>query len=211
MAKRTSNPLDHILWAAPDLDAGARLFKKATNVMPADGGSHKGFGTRNALASLGENLYFEVISVDPAQEDFNARADRIETLSKPELHTFGVRGEGLTEYRDTARSLGLSASDPVAMSRRRADGVLLQWQAIYIVDEHWGDHVPFLIDWMGSEHPWKSTQPGCTLTEFCALHPQADELAEIYKALGVDVPVKPSSMPGFLLRMNTPNGEVILT
>lgn len=205
------NPLDHILWAAADLDAGARAFAQATNVTPDGGGSHAGFGTRNTLASLGEDLYFEVISPDPAQTNFDSRAGRIATLSKPELHTFGVRGDGLEQYRDTARSLGLSASDPVEMSRRRADGVLLQWRAIYTVDDHWGDHVPFLIDWMGSEHPWKTTPAGCTVKEYCALHPEADELGEIYKALGVDVPVKPSPVPGFLLRLDTPNGEVILT
>ncbi|MBK0328081.1 VOC family protein [Rhodobacteraceae bacterium F11138] len=205
------NPLDHLLWAVPDLDAGARLFADCTGVVPSGGGSHDGFGTRNTLASLAENLYFEVISVDPAQENFNARAGRISALDGPEMHTFGVRGDQLEAYRDTARSCGLAASDPVAMSRRRADGVLIQWSAIYIEDEHWGYHVPFLIDWMGSEHPWKTTPRGCTMTEFCALHPQADELSDIYKALGVDVPVRPSPTPGFLLRLNTPNGEVILT
>ena len=205
------NPLDHMLWAAPDLEAGAQLFEQCTGVKPGGGGSHDGFGTRNTLASLGENLYFEVISVDPAQDNFNTRAGRISSLDGPEMHTFGVRGDQLVQYRDAARSFGLAASDPIAMSRRRADGVLIQWQAIYIDDDHWGYHVPFLIDWMGSEHPWKVTPNGCSMTEFCALHPQADELAEIYKAVGVDVPVRPSPKPGFLLRLDTPNGEVILT
>lgn len=206
-----ANPLDHLLWAAPDLDMGAKLFAQCTGVEPGGGGSHEGFGTRNTLASLGEKLYFEVISVDPAQENFNARAGRISSLATPEMHTFGVRGDQLEQYRDTARSLGLAASDPVAMSRRRADGVLIQWRAIYIDDAHWGDHVPFLIDWMGSEHPWKVTPKGCSVAEFCALHPEADELTDIYRALGVDVAVRPSPKPGFLLRLKTPNGEVVLT
>ena len=207
----TIYPLDHILWAAPDLDEGAALFDRVTGVTPAGGGSHAGFGTRNTLVSLGDRLYFEVISPDPAQESQGHRAERIASLTQPELHTFGVRGEDLEGYRDAARSLGLPATDPVAMSRRRADGVLIQWRAIYIHDPHWGDMVPFLIDWMGSEHPWLTTPKGCSVLEYCALHPEAEALGEIYRTLGVDVPVRPATRPGFLLRLATPRGEVVLT
>lgn len=205
------NPLDHILWASPDLDQGCEEFSAATGVTPAGGGSHAGFGTRNRLASLAENLYFEVISVDPAQDNFRERAERIGDLQAAEMHAFGVRGSDLETYRDTARDLGLNASDPVAMSRVRPDGVLIQWRSIYIVDEKWGDMVPFLIDWMGSEHPWKTSPTGCSVKEFCALHPDADGLSEIYHALNIDVPVVRATRPGFLLRLNTPKGEVVLT
>jgi hypothetical protein len=208
---RGANPLDHVLWAVPDLDAGVERFARATGVVPAGGGSHAGFGTRNKLASLGDRLYFEVISVDPAQTGFRERAERIGSLSAPEMHTFGVRGDALETYRDTARALGLKASDPVEMTRMRADGVQLRWRAIYTVDDRWGDMVPFLIDWMGSDHPWKTSPAGCSVLEFCALHPDAEELSEIYRALGVGVPVKRSPCAGFLLRLETPRGEVILT
>lgn len=211
MTAATNHPLDHILWAVPDLDRGVDLFARATGVRPAGGGSHAGFGTRNTLASLGERLYFEVISVDPAQDDFKTRAQRIAALTAPEMHTFGVRGAALEGFRDTARGLGLAASDPVAMSRRRSDGVLIQWRAIYTFDARWGDMVPFLIDWMGSEHPWKTAPAGCSVREFCALHPDADDLAGIYAALGVSVPVRRAVKPGFLLRLDTPKGEVVLT
>lgn len=203
--------LDHILWAVPDLDQGTADFGAATGVIPANGGSHAGFGTRNTLAALGDRLYFEVISVDPVQENFLERAERIGQLHSPEMHTFGVRGTELDQYRDTARRLGLNASDPVAMSRMRADGVKIQWRSIYIADPVWGDMVPFLIDWMGSQHPCETTPTGCSLLEFCALHPKADELRDIYAALGLSVPIKLSTAPGFLLRLNTPKGEVVLT
>lgn len=202
--------LDHILWAVPDLDTGSAQFADATGVMPGNGGSHAGFGTRNSLASLGDRLYFEVISVDPAQDNFRERAERIGRLEGPEMHTFGVRGEALDDYRDAARKLGLNASDPVAMSRMRDDGVKVQWRSIYINDPVWGDMVPFLIDWMGSPHPWETAPNGCSMREFCALHPRADELTEIYQTLGISVPVKRALKPGFALVLDTPKGEVVL-
>jgi len=203
--------LDHMLWAVPSLDEGTAQFGAVTGVTPGNGGSHAGFGTRNTLASLGDKLYFEVISVDPAQDNFRARAQRIGKLTAPEMHTFGVRGSGLEVYRDAARGLGLTASDPTYMSRIRQDGVKIQWQSIYIDDPVWGDMIPFLIDWMDSPHPCEVTPKGLTMIEFAALHPCADELRAIYEALGVRVPVRRALSPGFLLRLDTPNGEVLLT
>lgn len=202
--------LDHILWAVPNLEAGASEFAKITGVTPDGGGSHVGFGTRNTLASLGDRLYFEVISVDPAQDSFRDRAERISKLTTPEMHTFGIRGSNLEPYRDAARALGLEASDPVAMGRVRADGVKIQWRSIYISDPVWGGMLPFLIDWMGSQHPAETTPGGCSVKEFCALHPNADELRDIYSVLNISVPVKRSTKPGFLLVLDTPNGEVVL-
>jgi hypothetical protein len=203
--------LDHVLWAVPDLDQGTALFAAATGVTPAKGGSHAGFGTRNQLAALGDQLYFEVISVDPAQKDFRRRAQRIGAMTAPEMHTFGIRGSALEAYRDTARAMGLAASDPVQMSRIRDDGVKLEWRSIYFDDPVWGDMIPFLIDWMGSPHPCEVAPKGLRMLEFAALHPRADELAAIYARLGVRVPVRRAVRPGFLLRLDTPRGEVLLT
>lgn len=202
--------LDHMLWAVPDLDEGCEQFAAATGVLPGNGGSHDGFGTRNALASLGDQIYFEVISIDPAQTNFKRRAQQIADLQAPILQTFGIRGTGLIEYRDTARKLGLNASDPVHMSRMRDDGVKIEWQSIYIDDPVWGGMLPFLIDWMGSQHPCETTPQGLEFNSFTALHPRSDDLRALYDALGIRVPVRQAIAPGFLLEMQAQSGTVIL-
>ncbi len=210
-ASLLQHPLDHILWACADLDKGNTVFEQVTGVKPGNGGSHDGNGTRNSLVSLGENCYFEVISIDPAQDTLGTRAKHISAIKTPALHAFGVSGSDLEAYYHTAREFGLSVSRPISMQRVRKDGVLVRWRAIYIEDPVWGYMIPFLIDWMDSEHPWKTTPTGCSLVEFHALHPEAERLQHIYEALGVDVPVIRSNSAGFLCRLNTPKGEVLLT
>ncbi len=204
------NELDHLLWGAPGLEAGGRAFEEATGVRPSGGGSHPGFGTRNNLASLGSGVYLEVISPDPEQANPGRRARRLANLPAPGMHTFAIRGSGLEAWRDAARRLGLETGEPVSMSRKRSDGVVLEWRVVYVEDEAWGDSIPFMIDWQDCEHPSRTAPAGCTLREFRALHPKAEALSGIYRSLGIDVPVTRAPVPGFIARLDTPKGEVLL-
>ena len=80
--------LDHILVGAPDLEPAVTDFAAATGVTPSGGGSHTGFGTRNQLLSLGEDLFFEIIAPDPAQTESGHRAEALARLSAPCLHAY---------------------------------------------------------------------------------------------------------------------------
>lgn len=185
-------------------------FAQASGVELGGGGSHPGFGTRNQLASLGSGLYFEAIAPDAAQAEHGARARRLSLLHEPRMHTFAVRGSDVEAYREAARSIGLDASDPVGMSRTRQDGTTLRWRVVYVESGRWGDAVPFMIDWQGSQHPSMTAPSGCELIEFRALHPEAEALGDIYRRLGISVPVTLAPVAGFLARLRTPRGEMVL-
>lgn len=203
--------LDHVLWAAPSLDPAAETFLEITGVRPSVGGSHPGFGTRNELAGLGERLFFEIIAPDPAQTETGRRADAIAKLAAPKLHAFCLQTDDLASVADRAKLCSLDASAPVAMSRTRPDGVTLDWEICYLTSPHWGDALPFLIDWKGSPHPATTSAPGCTLAEFAVLHPDAQELAALFAEMGFPVEVAAAPHPGFLARLTTPKGEVVFT
>ncbi|HEY1780602.1 MAG TPA: VOC family protein [Roseiarcus sp.] len=203
--------LDHILWAAPDLGAGEKIIGSLTGVAPARGGSHPGFGTRNSLMGLDSGIYLEIISPDPAQALEGNRGGRIAALPRPGVMTFAIRSDDLDTLSAAARREGLSVQGPVAMSRDRPDGVRLDWTILYLEDSRFGEAIPFVIDWGQSPHPSESVPAGCRLRSFGVLHPKADELARLYAALDIPIPVKRGAYPGFVAELATPNGDVVLT
>jgi len=203
--------LDHILWGAPDLDAGVRAFEALTGVTPVVGGTHPGFGTRNRLMSFSPEVFFEVISPDPAQPDPGpGRASAIAGMAGPGLLTFAVQTTDLDETSEAAERAGLSLVSRDKMSRTRPDGVRLEWTVARFGHPDYGDLVPFAIDWQGSPHPASSTPGGCTLRQFAALHPDPGPLRALYRALGLDIPVWAALRPGLIAVLGTPRGEACL-
>lgn len=202
--------LDHILWGAPDLDAGAQAIAALTGVTPTPGGSHPGFGTRNRLLSLGQGRFFEVIAPDPAQDLAGNRGGRLAAMPAPRLIAFALQASGLDALRGAADRLGVPVRGPVTMTRRRPDGVQLAWTILYLGVEG-DDAIPFVIDWGSSQHPSETTPTGCTLKSFTALHPDRDRLARIYDGLGIPVEVRLAPAQGFIAHLDTPRGELVLT
>jgi hypothetical protein len=58
--------IDHIVVTAPSLAIGVEYVRDAVGVTPQAGGEHPRMGTHNCLLRLGDALYLEVISINPA-------------------------------------------------------------------------------------------------------------------------------------------------
>jgi len=59
--------LDHIICGSLDLELGFEFVEALTGVKPVYGGIHPGQGTRNALMSLNNRQYLEIMSPDSQQ------------------------------------------------------------------------------------------------------------------------------------------------
>jgi len=203
-------PLDHILWAVPDRDEGIAYFEKLTGIRAALGGSHPGRGTRNALASLGDGLYLELIAPDPAQPPAENFGAQIRQLSEPRLLTFAVQCPDLDALGVRARNARLPFKGPEEWSRDVPDGTKLHWRLGFTEGTPFGNYLPIYIDWKNTPHPSKSTPTGLSLVSFEIMHPDSDGLQAIYDALDLGIRVLRSDRPAMRAIVKGPRGELVL-
>ena len=157
--------LDHVLLGCSDLDQGIAYVEQHTGVRPAIGGVHPGRGTRNALLSLGELHYLEVIAPDPQQHLATSGPSLLSTirqLAAPRLVEWAVHTSDLQAVAERLRKEGIAFEGPNPGSRQRPDGRLLNWQTLNFNDDQHG-MIPFFIQWgAGSPHPSSNAPAGFT-------------------------------------------------
>jgi hypothetical protein len=203
--------LDHFIYAGRDLEAMSAQFARTTGVTPGRGGRHPGLGTHNALASLGGDVYFELLAVDPTQKDKleGTMGGRIDALPSPCLFAYMLKGQDLAEQQKVLARHGIGA-DLFDASRNTPDGRTLKWRLLVPHANPLGDFVPKFIDWLDTPHPATTSTPGCTYESFVIGHPEAERLRGLLTALGANVPVETSDRAHFRLRIGSPKGPVTL-
>jgi len=83
--------VDHLVYAAPDLNAACAEIERRLGVAPSPGGQHIGRGTRNALVAIGPRSYLEIIAPDPDQPRPNGpRWFNIDSIETPRLVAWEV-------------------------------------------------------------------------------------------------------------------------
>ncbi len=123
-----SLPIDHLVYAVPDLVAAMNAIEAAWGVCPAFGGQHA-TGTHNALLALGPTTYLEIIALDPAQTDrSNAYFGLSVPPAAPTLRTWAARTPDLQATVDRAVAAGYVPGDIRDGGRLRPDGVQLSWR-----------------------------------------------------------------------------------
>jgi Glyoxalase-like domain len=202
--------LDHVIYAGRELEPMRREFAQLTGVAPAIGGRHPGLGTMNALASLGADVYFELLAVDPSQPPGDNWATRIAALPYPRLFGYMLKCRELEAAQNTLLQHGIGA-DLFDASRQTTDGRTLRWRLLVPHDNPLSDFVPKCIDWLDTVHPATTSVPGCSFESFEMGHPQADSLRSLLHDLGADLAVEYADRPYFRLRIRTTKGPLILT
>ncbi len=201
--------LDHFIYAGRDLDSLIADFSKLTSVTPGKGGRHPGLGTRNALTSLGDDIYFELLATDPEQKASLAgtMGGRIEALSAPRLLAYMLKGDDLERQQRVLTKHGIE-SDLFDASRDTPDGRTLRWRLLVPRDNPLGDFVPKFIDWLDTVHPATTSTRGCAFESFEIGHPDAARLNGLLEELAADVVAERADQPWFRMRMQTPQGRV---
>jgi hypothetical protein len=202
--------LDHLMWGAPSLEVGIMEAERLFGVAPAPGGVHPGGGTCNALLSLGEATYLEVIAPDAAQDLTGTLGGRLKTLTRPGLITWAAAAQGLSEFGERAAALELVVRGPIPSTRAAPDGGMLSWELMFLGGHPFGSLVPFFIDWLGTPHPATTNPQGGSFREIVIQSPAADRLNQLFTDLDIAVRAEPSEQPGLTVLIDTGNGEVRL-
>jgi hypothetical protein len=171
--------LDHILLGCSVLDRGIDFVAQHTGVRATFGGVHPGRGTQNALLSLGEKHYLEIIAPDPEQPHAPDHYG-LQKLTEPRLVTW--------------------AAHP---------GRLLQWKTLTLKDNHSGLLPFFIEWSADTVHPSADAPSGCKIDHFSLATPADSELRRISVTLGLGVSVSYAEQPQVRARIEGPGGKVL--
>lgn len=200
--------LDHILLGCSDLDRGVAFVEERLGVRAAFGGVHPGRGTRNALLSLGERQYLEIIAPDPQQSHAPDNYG-LKELTGPGLVGWAAHPGDLSQLAARLRSANIPFDGPTPGSRKRPDGRLLQWQTLNLKDNRSG-LLPFFIEWSpGTIHPSVDAPIGCKLAGLEISTSNDIELQRLSSLLSLDVRIGHAEKSELHARIAGPNGRVM--
>ena len=214
----TKHQPDHIVYFVPDLDKAYDMFETNWGVRPKFGGQHVGRGSHNALLSLGNGSYIEIIAPDPTQPTPpNARSFGMDSLSEAKLVTWAVGTTHIEASVSQAQSAGYDPGAILPSSRLRSDGVLMQCKLTRSPEAAAGTTpkgdwlIPFLIDWGNTPHPSNNNPTGCTLLEVKATHPNPESIRKMLAAIQVECAVEKGDKAQLIAIVDTPNGRMVLS
>lgn len=202
--------LDHILLGCSALDRGIGFVEEHTGVRAVFGGVHPGRGTRNALLALGEKHYLEIIAPDP-QQPVAPDHYSLQKLAEPRLVGWAAHPGDLNQFAARLREAKLVFDGPIAGSRKRPNGRLLQWKTLNLKDDRNG-LLPFFIEWSADTiHPSADAPPGCRIVRFELATPDPEKLEKIAALLGLDVEIVKGAKAQLRATFVGPNGELSLS
>ncbi|MEO7083112.1 MAG: VOC family protein [Gemmatimonadaceae bacterium] len=203
--------IDHLVLATPNLDETIASLAEQTGVRAVHGGSHPGFGTRNALIALSDSSYLEIVGPDPAQVYLNRpRWFGVDSLMSPRLVTWAAKSDDVPQLAANARARGVTLGEVAESSRRTPGSATLRWTFTNPDAMVEGGSLPFFIDWGSGPHPSSTSPRGLTLLSLAAEHPDVSRLTRSLRAVGISMDVAAAAQPRLVATLSTPRGEIEL-
>lgn len=209
--------LDHLVVAAPSLDAGVAWCEATLGVTPGPGGQHPLFGTHNRLLKIATatfpDCYLEIIAIDPGAAPPGRRRwfglDEIDLSTGPRLVHAVARSTMLDMHRWGLITVGCQPGDPVKAERDTPQG-LLRWEILVRDDGRLacGGALPTLIQWRGRHPASAMPDSGVTLRSL-TLNGVSDRARDVLRLRGVQVSA--GTGPALQALFDTPLGPVSLT
>lgn len=202
--------IDHIVVTAPSLKIGVEYVRDALGVTPEIGGEHPRMGTHNCLLRLGDSLYLEVISINPAAGNPDCprwfQLDLERSNAAPRLATWVSR---TNDIRAATAASPIPLGNIEAMSRGP-----FNWQITIPANGTLplDGVVPTLIEWEPDSHPAGTLKDlGCTLVRLEGFHRQSAAILNMLQSIGFQGqftanPISQQESPFLIAHVQTPGG-----
>ena len=200
--------IDHVILGVNDLQKGIEKFERLTGVRAVYGGAHPGRGTHNALVSLGEPHYLEILAPNPEDGGDPNWIGDLKALTSLTPVGWAARGEDLPALQERLKNQGIETGEVRPGARNRPDGTRLAWKTLGFAEP---SHplLPFFIEWDSSTaHPSTTSPAGCRLTGFTLQDPAPDALRKPLQAAGIQVEVREARASGIRISLACPKGNV---
>ncbi|MEM7195556.1 MAG: VOC family protein [Pseudomonadota bacterium] len=214
-----SSQLDHIIVAAADLASGQRFIEHTLGVSVPAGGEHTTMATHNCVMQLGDNTYFEIISINPqASPPIHPRWFALDQgwmrsalSSGPRLIHWAIN---TTDINALMGATSLPLGVPTELQRGN-----LRWRVGLPADGSlpMAGLLPSVIEWMVKPHPASSmTDLGCRFRKLEIFHPRAEWISQQLGVIGISERVgirniDDSEPPWFEVAIESPKGLVTLS
>lgn len=147
---------DHTVHYVNDLNNAIQTFQK-NGLIAFKGGSHKQWGTYNALSYFGLS-YIEFLGIEDRELAKNADAsnlvvkDSVTLLPAHEvLSRVAIRTDDIDDTAAFLQANGLTLSPIIDGKRLDTHGQLIEWRMFTIAGDFQGLVYPFVIQWKGTD------------------------------------------------------------
>lgn len=197
---------DHVVFGVYDLQAGIDMIKEKTGIEPVRGGCHPNAGTCNALFSIGDQQYFEILAPNP-DAGISPKGQLLSRLTNGAIINWAARTQDIEAVFSVMTQHGIETRGIIPGSRKTLQGDILSWRVLP-ANIPGVKIFPFFINWQTSNHPAVTSPEGCTLKSFRLVHDDLSKVSSLFNLFGLQFPVTKGSEQGYSLILRTPKGEV---
>lgn len=199
--------LDHIVLATYNIDVGMQQFEQMTGVRPIFGGKHKSGYTQNAIVSLGDDLYIEIL----APQDTEKARSGMKHFDKYQQITplgWAINTDNIQTTHNNLKSFGYKTGKVKTSSRAEPGKATVVWHSVKIKEEI--QQKPMMIQWDDMAlHPAKSQEAVCSLESFGLANPESEDLKKLVSQLNIDgLNIKQADNTSISLSLSCPTGTV---
>ena len=201
--------MDHLVYCVPDLEEAMAFFRDQHGIHPVIGGKHLKKGTQNALFSLGNQCYLEILAIDESNTSIDTdRWMGIDHLTSPKLTRWSLKSDDLRHDTSIVNAYKPEMGAIEEGQRQTTSGKTLRWDMILPLSYPEVELIPFMVDWSSSEtHPNDSLSDTSQLIGLSLGHPDPETVQKYLNELGINLEVVPSDKATITASIKGPKGN----